>query len=79
MQADRIAQSAHVPQCPTDKADGPKNHGPQPDKTRQQAYTRAEIQRGKIGEYCPILHYVTEGCGHNKTSNTLDPQRTRNR
>ena len=28
---------------------------------------------------CPILHYVAEGRGHNKTSNTLNPQRTRNR
>ena len=79
MQADRIAQSAHVPQCPADKADGPKNHGPQPDKTRQQAYARDEAQRSKIGKYCPILHYMAENGGHDKTGNTLDPQRTTNR
>ena len=79
MQAGRVAQSPYVPQCPADKADGRKNHGPQPDKTRQQAYARAEAQRGKIAKYCPILHYVAKGGGHNKTSNTLDPQRARNR
>ena len=48
----------------------------------QMSTTRLTVtadQRGKIGKYCPILHYMAEGGGHNKTSNTLDPQRTHNR